>query len=97
MKWLVCQRHHGAEESGRLCCRSGDVHDFFCGFPRTIRVGPMKRLSCSQLTEKCDSQSVLMCIPKALMKEWFDYGILKLIYCMEVDPALAFVAMARLF
>lgn len=40
---------------------------------------------------------MLMRVTKATIKEWFDYGILRLIDGMQVDPTLAFVAVACLY
>lgn len=49
------------------------------------------------LIEERDGQSVLMCVPKAMIKERFDYAIPRLIERMKVDPTNAFVDVARLF
>lgn len=35
-----------------------------------------------------------MKVSDALFKEWFAFGIMRLIECMDVDPTLAFVAVA---
>lgn len=65
-------------------------------FFRAVRVGSVKRLSFSRLTEECRDQCVLMKVPDAKVKELFDFSILRLIDRTDVDPTLAFVAVARL-
>lgn len=37
-----------------------------------------------------------MRVPKAMIKKWFDYGTVRLIEGMKVDPTLTFVAVALL-
>lgn len=65
-------------------------------FFRAVRVGFVKRLPFSRSFEECDDQGVLMCVFKPMFMERFDYNILRLIHRMDVDAALAFVAVARL-
>lgn len=56
----------------------------------------MKRLSFGRISEEVDVQGVLMKVLNGMAKEWLDFGILRLIDRMDVDPTLTFVAVARL-
>lgn len=38
-----------------------------------------------------------MCVLRALIKEHFDYGTLQLIDHTDIDPTLAFVAVAHMY
>lgn len=64
----------------------------FRSFLPAVRVCSVKQSSFSQVIEYCDSESMLIGFPMAMIKEWPNYGIRRLIDCMEVDPTLDFVA-----
>lgn len=66
----------------------------FGPFLRAIRIGLVKRLSFGHSIKVCNGQGVLMKAPGAMFKR-FDFGFLWLTGRIDVDPALALVAVAR--
>lgn len=68
----------------------------FGAFFRAVRIGPMKQLSFSRVIDKCDGRGAPMMDPDAMIKGRVVFGILRSIDRMDVDPALPFVAVARL-
>lgn len=49
-----------------------------------------------RLIDECDAKGVLIKVPDTMIEEWFKFGILRLIYCVNVDPNLSYNAVARL-
>lgn len=56
----------------------------------------MKESSFSRVIEKCDGQDVMMNIPVAIVKEWYEFGIARLIDRMDTELTLVLVAVVRL-
>lgn len=64
---------------------------FFDGFSRAVFLGPAKRFWCTSFIKKCRNRVVLITFPIDTVKELFDFGIIRLIHRMDVDPSLAFL------
>lgn len=63
---------------------------------QAVYVGPVKQSLFSRFFEECDRQGVPMAAHEAVIKEWFDYGILQFLDCTKVDQTLAWSTVALL-
>lgn len=61
------------------------------------RVGPVKSSSFYRIIEELDGLGVLMCLPKMIIKKWFDYGILRFVDRIYDDKLLEFFSVASMF
>lgn len=88
------------EAQKRVIARIAEVETSalsFGAFRRAVRVGRVERVLFGGLIKEPDCQHVLMCVPKEMIKDWFDYGILRLIKHMKINQTLTFVAVAHLY
>lgn len=66
-------------------------------FFQFVRVESAKRLPFRRLLKQRGGQGFLMCVPRAMIMEWSDYGILRFIDRMQFDPITEFIAVDHLF
>lgn len=60
------------------------------------RVGVLDRLSLARMITSCNGHGAILRVPFLLIKEWFSFGILRLLERIDANPLLAFFAIARL-
>lgn len=91
---------NGTQAQMKIVVRGAELELSVLSFGAVLRavcVGNVKRLSFSVLIDECDSQGVLIMVPIAMVKKWSGIGILRLIECVDVDPTLAFFAVASFY
>lgn len=65
-------------------------------FLRAVCEDLVKKLSSNQLIKECVGQVVLICVSEVRIKQWFEYGFLRLIERMETKSTLVLVVASLL-
>lgn len=85
-----------ATENCAFCWRAGSVEFSFSAFLQPLLVGSVKQFSSTSFIENCNGQDLSMKVSYAVVIEWFEFEIWRLIDQIDVDTTLAFVPVPRL-